>query len=633
MKRKVLLVGFLVASLAATAQAAVTYSIKDSISLVQMSYAFNNLTWDLTGRQIAITVGLDIYAASVLNPQATAINVLTWQGGGHLRWHEPIAWSPKGNFIIFATTKYAQANPAQCSLAKCSATATDAITFDLLKPSDLGYSDETYGIHGASIVSTPVGNLLVCSVIHWKVEDDPPIEAPHTEAIYCLAVDADGKPDPKTSKLLITVGSELLVNPVLSPTANELVVGHPVLANKRELRAFTGLLDVINGQSGPLNASEGRSFYNGEQYAINPQFSQDGSLGFYSVGSFTEGDPPGSADFDIAVVDVNSIFTGVRESSVMVYPGSQGSLACSPGGTRFAYADCIDGTNWRVCVATLQITKDLPVEPQGKANGETVWVVAEDFTLQDGAGTVLSIPAGTVVSGVAPEGGVIPISVSTPITALEEIERESVGGVVVPRTFSPEDLQFTPPVSLQISYTDEEVALAGLDEANLDFVEITGAKGAKGLQGLTVIERNPAENYVIGAVMGFSQFALVFLVDSDDDGLADIQEEELGTDPNNPDTDYDGLSDYREVYWDGDEALNAYDPSTNPTGTDLDPFNPDTDSDGMTDGQEVTFGYDPLDSESFGQLPANSLVGLGLLILALVLVGGIGLRNQASKVH
>ncbi len=68
-----------------------------------------------------------------------------------------------------------------------------------------------------------------------------------------------------------------------------------------------------------------------------------------------------------------------------------------------------------------------------------------------------------------------------------------------------------------------------------------------------------------------------FAIDSDHDGLMDKQEKALGTDPLNPDTDGDGLSD-------GDE-VNKY--RTNPLKV-------DTDGDGYPDGEEVKKGYNPL---------------------------------------
>ncbi|GEM_PF-403606 len=60
-------------------------------------------------------------------------------------------------------------------------------------------------------------------------------------------------------------------------------------------------------------------------------------------------------------------------------------------------------------------------------------------------------------------------------------------------------------------------------------------------------------------------------LDSDGDGLTDIEEEDIyKTDPNNPDTDGDGLMDGKEI--------NSYK---------TDPNNPDTDGDSLKDGEEV----------------------------------------------
>jgi len=72
-------------------------------------------------------------------------------------------------------------------------------------------------------------------------------------------------------------------------------------------------------------------------------------------------------------------------------------------------------------------------------------------------------------------------------------------------------------------------------------------------------------------------------IDSDKDGLDDVREKELGTNPNKADTDDDGLND-------GDEVLIW---KTNP-------LNPDTDGDSFSDGQEVRNGYNPLGE---GKLP------------------------------
>lgn len=118
--------------------------------------------------------------------------------------------------------------------------------------------------------------------------------------------------------------------------------------------------------------------------------------------------------------------------------------------------------------------------------------------------------------------------------------------------------------------------------------------------------------------------------DFDEDGLKNDEERTYGTDPRNPDTDGDGLSDGDEVYRyhtnplnfdsdgdglrDGDE-VNTY--HTNPLKVDTDsdgindneeinryhtdPLNPDTDGDGLKDGEETgRYHTDPLKSDTDG---------------------------------
>ncbi len=67
--------------------------------------------------------------------------------------------------------------------------------------------------------------------------------------------------------------------------------------------------------------------------------------------------------------------------------------------------------------------------------------------------------------------------------------------------------------------------------------------------------------------------------DTDQDGLSDAEELELGTNLRLVDSDSDGLSDWEEVSIFG-----------------TDPLNPDTDGDSYLDGEEVQNGYNPLGS-------------------------------------
>lgn len=89
------------------------------------------------------------------------------------------------------------------------------------------------------------------------------------------------------------------------------------------------------------------------------------------------------------------------------------------------------------------------------------------------------------------------------------------------------------------------------------------------------------------------------LVDSDNDGLTDAQESNLGTNPNLADSDNDGLSDGLEVNThntnplladtDSDGLSDGLEVNTHSTN----PLTADSDNDGINDGDEITAGSNP----------------------------------------
>jgi hypothetical protein len=109
--------------------------------------------------------------------------------------------------------------------------------------------------------------------------------------------------------------------------------------------------------------------------------------------------------------------------------------------------------------------------------------------------------------------------------------------------------------------------------------------------------------------------------DLDNDGLTDLQEFESGTNPNNADTDGDGLDDGDEIAGagsrpatdpnnvdsDGDGLSDFSETNTGvfagATDTGTDPAVADTDGDGAADGEEVAAGSDPLDATDIPPLP------------------------------
>ncbi len=97
--------------------------------------------------------------------------------------------------------------------------------------------------------------------------------------------------------------------------------------------------------------------------------------------------------------------------------------------------------------------------------------------------------------------------------------------------------------------------------------------------------------------------------DTDGDGLPDLRELALGTDPNGADTDADSLLDGFETRH-GLDPLGGGESSNDPDGDQLDnigeqaagtyPTNPDTDEDDLWDGDEVRLGTDPRYRDSDG---------------------------------
>ena len=114
--------------------------------------------------------------------------------------------------------------------------------------------------------------------------------------------------------------------------------------------------------------------------------------------------------------------------------------------------------------------------------------------------------------------------------------------------------------------------------------------------------------------------------DDDGDGLINLFELSLGTDPNSIDSDGDTISDYDEVAYDGDSM--SYAP-----GQDTNPLSRDSDNDGFNDALEIAAGSDPNSNTSTPSIaiPGLNLWNLGVLTILLLFIGAMLVSRRENQ--
>ena len=197
-----------------------------------------------------------------------------------------------------------------------------------------------------------------------------------------------------------------------------------------------------------------------------------------------------------------------------------------------------------------------------------------------GRGRSLSITPATGVTGTATitlnaDDGTATSSVNFDVTL--DVDNPPSVTITAPANAS---LLLTGPIDLVGSANDMEDGDLG---ANINWQSsLDGSVGTGPLVSATLSDGN---HTIIASVLdsdsnlGLDQIDIVVDVngDIDSDGLSNSLEIMLGTDPDDADSDDDGLSDFEEVNRDGD-------PSNYTEGTDTDPSNEDTDGDTLPDG-------------------------------------------------
>lgn len=150
---------------------------------------------------------------------------------------------------------------------------------------------------------------------------------------------------------------------------------------------------------------------------------------------------------------------------------------------------------------------------------------------------------------------------------------------------------------------------AGMQFALRDNValEVSGGVNFTGTDSLNAVVVDDQNDAFFTFLVGLTLFPGGGDKDPDRDGLTNDQEKQLGTDPNNAETDGDGLSDGEEVNTHKTSPVNAdSDGDGLKDGEEVrqfktDPNKADTDADGLRDGDEVkTHSTDPLKGDTDG---------------------------------
>ncbi|QIG43544.1 hypothetical protein G5V58_12920 [Nocardioides anomalus] len=355
--------------------------------------------------------------------------------------------------------------------------------------------------------------------------------------------------------------------------------------------------------------------------------------------------PPTSGPLSRELVDVPLgplADVGLTSGSVVAADGTP----CVPsvGGRRLV-------SRSTTTLATAAVGDGLPGVPYlAHVGASATTATTELVDRQDGRSDVVST-ATTTVGDLRLLGGQVQVHVSDPVTlratsngttgTVQLVDPPTITAVVGPQTVPiplngqpvtvPVVLPSNPllDISLRITaFTPTNASQGALGQATLDdLLRVELRVGPSALPLATVSLGTAPMAVSAQAPAGGVDCSVPTSDDPDGDGLTNAEEQAAGTNPNNPDTDGDGVKDGAEVHTYGTDPKKAdtdgdglsdgveigtshTDPKVADTDGDgltdgnevnvrhTDPLKADTDGDGLDDGDEVTRGTDPLDTDT-----------------------------------